>query len=65
MALVVANTGENKINDLWIAGQTIVLGLYQNDYTPVAGSVYADFTAATFSGYAAQNITFGICRMAA
>lgn len=32
--------------------------LYQNNYTPVDASVFADFTEATFNGYVAQSFTF-------
>jgi len=32
--------------------------LYQNNYTPVDGSVFADFTEATFNGYSAQGFAF-------
>ncbi len=61
-ALVVANTGENKINDLWPVGQTVKLALFKSNTTPVAGTVYTDLTPADFSGYTATGpatITFG------
>lgn len=32
------------------------LKLYQNDFTPVQGTVIADMTVATFSGYAVKTI---------
>ncbi len=38
---------------------TFQLRLYQNNYTPIKSSVFADFTIATFSGYASQTVTFG------
>ena len=33
------------------------LKLFQNNYTPVAGSVIGDLTEATFSGYTAKTLT--------
>jgi hypothetical protein len=37
-----------------------VLRLYQNNYTPVEASVLANFTEATFSGYASNaSVNFG------
>lgn len=35
------------------------LHLYQNDLSPVATTVIADITEATFSGYASEAITWG------
>jgi hypothetical protein len=35
---------------------TMVLRLYTNNYTPVPGSHVADFTEATFTGYAAVTL---------
>lgn len=37
-------------------GAGCTIKLYQNDYTPVAGSVLASFTEATFTGYASQPL---------
>lgn len=36
---------------------TLTLRLYQNNYTPVVGSVLADFTEANFKGYTGQSLT--------
>ena len=59
--LVVANVGENIINDRWVAsiGANISLRLFQNNYTPVAASVIGNFTIATFPGYASLVPAFG------
>lgn len=59
--LVVSDVGENLINDAWALATSseIWLSLYQNNYTPVAGSVYASFTPCTFTGYARQQPVFG------
>lgn len=38
-------------------GNTLVMHLYKNDYTPVAGSTLGSFTEADFNGYASQTIT--------
>jgi hypothetical protein len=39
------------------SGMALTYHLFKNDYTPVAGSVLADFTESTFGGYAAQTVT--------
>ncbi len=36
-----------------------IINLYKNDYTPVSGSVEADFTIADFSGYVADQTLSG------
>jgi len=61
MPLKVPDIGELVILASWIAGvaPTIVMRLYQNNYTPVDASVLTDFTEATFSGYSAQGLTMG------
>lgn len=38
-------------------GTDLVLHLFMNNYTPVDGSILANFTEATFSGYAAITLT--------
>ena len=47
----------------WVANRpNLRVGLFQNNYDPVPGSVLGDFTAATFSGYSVVNLnpsTFG------
>lgn len=54
MALKVPNVGVISQLDLLSAlmDASWVMHLFQNDYTPVAGTVIGDFTEATFSGYA-------------
>ena len=59
MALVITNNGElvalkAMLNNT--AGQSVYLRLYENDYTPVEASVTADFTEATFTGYAQKTL---------
>ena len=57
MALLVPDVGEvlmlsyslNKI----APGDTVLLKLFKNDYTPVEGSVVGDFTEADTAGYSA------------
>lgn len=58
MNMVIPNAGKQK----WLAwaladdGTTLeefTVELYQNDYTPVDGSLLANFTPADFTGYAA------------
>ena len=59
MALCVPNVGEvlllsyalNKV-----APTEVKLKIYKNDYTPVEGSVVADFTEANAAGYAAIEL---------
>lgn len=58
MAIVYPNEGEEAIADD-ITGSNLTLALYKNDYTPVAGSQLANFTVATFTGYAAKTLTGG------
>ena len=60
LALVVPTVGQlAQAGDYQAAWNTnnLKLHLYSNNYTPVAGSLLANFTEATFSGYAAQTIT--------
>lgn len=47
------------LNEIVGSGGNFTLGLYKNNYTPVKGSVLSSFTAADFSGYISQTITFG------
>lgn len=53
---LVPNEGELDLLTILRAELTPVLRLYKNNYTPVAGSVLADFTQADFSGYPAGGI---------
>ncbi len=59
--LIVPDVAENILNALWLAqlSSDVQLGLYQNNLTPVAASVFTDFTAATFTGYASQTVPLG------
>jgi hypothetical protein len=61
MPLVVPDVGElymlDRIRAALNAPVITFLRLYQNNYTPVQGSVLADFTEATFSGYAQLAVT--------
>lgn len=62
MCLVIPQEGEKQLLDMLIGGDTFAdvrLRLYKNNYTPVAGSVYSDFTSADFSGYAQETPSFG------
>lgn len=61
MATVVTDAGElelldKMLRDALTTDEDYVLNLYQNDYTPVAGSTDADFTVATFTNYAEKTI---------
>lgn len=61
MALVIQNEGKAELLNLLLKQTTIVntyyyLFLYVNNYTPVANSVFADFTLPTWVGYASKNL---------
>ena len=57
MAIKVPNTGEVLILQELIAYlNSLVIDLYQNNYTPVDTSLAADFTVATFDGYAQKTL---------
>jgi hypothetical protein len=56
MALIIPNAGEADALAYYVAKQPVdqlVLRLYTNDYTPVAGSTTGSFTEAVGGGYAA------------
>lgn len=61
MSLVLLNNGKssflNGINATF--GSTFRIRLFQNNYTPIATTVIADFTEANFSGYASQLMGSG------
>lgn len=50
MALVATDLGSAAAVAL-VTGQALTLHLFQNNYTPVKGSVLANFTEANFGGY--------------
>lgn len=61
MALKVPTVGENLMLG-WAISSTSVpedltLHLYQNDYTPVDGSVDTDFSEANFTNYTSKSLT--------
>ena len=57
--LILPNSARRQvIDDLKDVGEyldAVVVKLYQNDYTPNPDTVLADFTEATFDGYAAST----------
>lgn len=60
MPLVIPNTGEADALAYYVAKQPVdqlVLRLYTNDYTPIAGSTAGSFTEASGGGYAAIVLT--------
>lgn len=60
MALLAPNAGTDLMLQMVVnktAPQNPVLKLFKNNYTPVAGSTEANFTEATFTGYAAVTLT--------
>jgi len=59
MATVFTDEGEKDVLDVYLATAGVRVGLFQNNYVPVAGSVLADLTAATFSGYAVGTPVYG------
>lgn len=59
MSATYVNEGRISQVDALVAARTYSVRLYQNNYTPVVGSVLANFTIATYSGYASQNAAFG------
>lgn len=62
--IVIPNEGKILAVERWLApdpttGETWVVGLFQNNYTPVDATVAGDFVPASFTGYAPVNITEG------
>lgn len=57
MAGKITNAGLDYMdtNDMQADSTSWIVRLYSNNYTPVAGSVAANFTECTFPGYAAQT----------
>src|ERR1700730_8988407 len=47
---------QDEISNL-IAGQGLLVHLFNNNYTPIPGSVIGNYTDAVFSGYAPQTLT--------
>lgn len=61
MSGLIVNTGKvGELTRLLNGGSFgFSLGLYKNDLTPTTTTVFADVTAATFTGYAAIALTDG------
>lgn len=61
MAIVIPSEGQIEILKRVLYGnagaENLSLRLFSNNYTPVVGSVLANFTEATFTGYAAITLT--------
>jgi hypothetical protein len=58
VAIKIPNVGEVLLlEELRAYLNTLTLRLFQNDYTPVDGSVIGNFTEATFDGYASQSLS--------
>lgn len=60
MSLVVPNIGELQLLKQalgYSAVESLLLKLFCNNYTPVAGSVAGNFTEASGGGYAAKTLT--------
>jgi hypothetical protein len=55
--LIVPDTAKKNILTIFSGGITGVMKLFQNNITPAHNTVYADFTEATFSGYASQSLS--------
>jgi hypothetical protein len=61
MNMVIPNEGKTvalntELNSGSTASETWHVRLFKNNYTPVDGSVLADFTEATFTGYAQVDV---------
>ena len=57
MAAFLANGIKVTLFNLWIASlNALTLGLFQSNTTPSGVETFATFTAATFTGYAAQAL---------
>jgi len=59
MTLLVPNEGEVDGLDAFV-GKTmtgLILKLFKNNYTPIEGSIAADFTEADFTGYSSKTLT--------
>lgn len=59
--ILVPDAGERAMLDVTLRAPLVTdivlsLRLYKNDYTPVAASVLADFTEATFMGYFRRDL---------
>ena len=64
MAGLLTNVGEEQMlklicNKSGVTLRDMSLRLFQNDYTPVEGSVVGNFTVATFTGYASITLATG------
>lgn len=55
----VPNDAEKKLLDAIVAANKLYkIDLYQNNHTPVAGDLAAQYTVASYSGYAQQTPTW-------
>lgn len=62
MSLIVPDEGEVRLLDMLtnaVGMSSVRLRLFKNNLTPAQGTVYSDFTEATFSGYASATPAFG------
>lgn len=60
MTIIFPNSGENLVLEMIVnktAAQNLVMKLYSNNVTIGDATVAANFTEATFSGYAAKTLT--------
>ena len=62
MPLLLPEEGERELLDKMLrdalsVDETYTIDLYVNDYTPVKGSTFANFTVASWAGYAAAVTT--------
>lgn len=61
MALVISSPGKLILLDAKRPVlNTLVCGLFQNNYVPVAGMTLASFAAATFNGYAVKAVNYAV-----
>lgn len=59
MVMVIPNEAEKNILDDFVIDHTLDLRLYTDvSFIPTADTVLGDFTEATFSGYASENLSF-------
>jgi hypothetical protein len=59
MAFELTDEGKKYLLTNGINNANVRLGLYKNNYTIIAGSVFANITACDFTGYAAATPVWG------